>query len=435
VTYKVKWKLLEWQTSVYQTGATSYLVTMTLLSRIINLGTAKETNAVNNKHIRFTNAITLIVCGFIIPNGVLAAHYNATQVIGVLIAHITLIMLVFVFNARGHRLLASSWWSLVAIPAVTYYAIVFTEAGLNWAFLPMVLFLQFFMFPAKNRNYVIAFVAVTLLAYALVIIGFRMEWNWFMPVHHEFILAQRMNSLVGLPILSLAFGVYAFSTINKAEQEVAQEREKTERLLHNILPASVAERFKHDQTVLAQGFESVSVLFADIVDFTSFSEKTPPDRLLHFLNDVFLKFDAIADKYGLEKIKTIGDAYMVAGGVPEPSSDHLRRICWMALDIQASIAQIRTPAGDPLRMRIGIDTGPVTAGVIGARKFIYDLWGDTVNTASRMESHSEVGCIHITEAVYVQVSDEFICKERGVIAVKGKGEMRTWFLEGSQKTA
>jgi len=406
---------------------------MNPLSRIINLGTNRETNPVFNKHIRFTNAVTLIVLGFIFPNMVMALQYHEHGPSWVLMAHFILITLVFVFNAQGKRILASSWWSIIAIPAVTYYGVVFTAQGLNFTFLPMVLFLQFFLFSSSDKWNIVFFSGFTMLCYAFVLVCFQNHWAPFGQVSEGLIYAQRINSMIGLPVLSLAFGLYAYFSITGAEREVANEKAKTEKLLLNILPAPVAERFKNDQSVLAQGYESVSVLFADIVDFTSFSEKTPPDQLLHFLNDVFLKFDAITEKYGLEKIKTIGDAYMVAGGVPELSHDHLKKICDMALDMQETIVHIKTPSGEPLRMRMGISTGPVTAGVIGAKKFIYDLWGDTVNTASRMESHSEADCIQITSEVYDVICDGFECQERGVIQVKGKREMRTWFLVGRKQ--
>src|SRR5262249_10539330 len=153
-------------------------------------------------------------------------------------------------------------------------------------------------------------------------------------VPDRFVNAQRLNTYVGLPLLSIGFGAYALSTIHTAEQQTAKEREKTEHLLLNILPQSIAERFKNDQTFLAEGYESVTVLFADIVGFTSFSQMVTPSELVKFLNEVFSKFDALSEDYGLEKIKTIGDAYMVAGGVPIPIDDHTRKICLMALKMQ-----------------------------------------------------------------------------------------------------
>ncbi|MBD0287975.1 MAG: adenylate/guanylate cyclase domain-containing protein [Flavisolibacter sp.] len=344
-----------------------------------------------------------------------------------------MIALVPVFNSMGKRVLASAWFSSVAILFVTFYAIVFTLDSYNFAFLPMIIFLQFFLFAASEKKHIVIFVVITALCFMGAIAWQELQMSPFLSVPRGLLDAQRWNSLVGIPFLSTAFGIYAFSTIHKAEQEVAKEKEKTEQLLLNILPQAIAERFKNDQSFLAEGYSSVTVLFADIVGFTSFSEKTAPDELVKFLNAVFSKFDELTVTYGLEKIKTIGDAYMVAGGVPTPSNNHLQRICQMALKIQEATQDIKSPDGEPLRMRIGISTGPVTAGVIGVKKFIYDLWGDTVNTASRMESHSEAGSIQITGEVYELVKHEFDCKERGAIIVKGKGAMTTYFLKGMKR--
>ncbi|MDQ3842826.1 MAG: adenylate/guanylate cyclase domain-containing protein, partial [Bacteroidota bacterium] len=373
---------------------------MNVVKRIIDLGTAEKIYPVYNKHIRFTNSVALFVCCFIVQNAALAIYYHQPLLILVYILHFAMIALVPVFNTMGKRVLASAWFSSVAILFVTFYAIVFTLDSYNFAFLPMIIFLQFFLFAASEKKHIVIFVIITALCFVGAIAWQELQMLPFWLVPKGLLDAQRWNSLVGIPFLSTAFGIYAFSTIHKAEQEVAKEKEKTEQLLLNILPQAIAERFKNDQSFLAEGYPSVTVLFADIVGFTSFSEKTAPDELVKFLNAVFSKFDELTVTYGLEKIKTIGDAYMVAGGVPTPSNDHTLKICQMALKIQQVIKEIKTPGGEPVRMRIGISTGPVTAGVIGAKKFIYDLWGDTVNTASRMESYSEAGTIQITGEVY-----------------------------------
>jgi len=405
---------------------------MNIVKRIIDLGTRYQTNAICNKHIRFTNSLSLIICGFIIQNEILSIYYKQPLIVLIQFIHFVMISLVPVFNYRGKRVLASAWFSGVAIFFVTIYAIIFTLGSYNFAFLTFIIFLQFFLFSASEKKYIIIFVAITSLCFAGVLIWSGLSVQPLLSIPKGLLAAQRWNSLVGLPMLCIAVGLYAFSTINEAEREATREREKTEQLLLNILPQAVAERFKNDQSYLAEGFESVTVLFADIVGFTSFSEKTKPDALVKFLNEIFSKFDGLTETYGLEKIKTIGDAYMVAGGVPIRSDNHTRKICQMALKIQEIIQDIKDPNGEPLRVRIGISTGPVTAGVIGVKKFIYDLWGDTVNTASRMESHSVDGTTQITSEVYELVKNEFDCKERGTIQVKGKGAMTTYFLTGAK---
>jgi class 3 adenylate cyclase len=172
------------------------------------------------------------------------------------------------------------------------------------------------------------------------------------------------------------------------------------------------------------------VLFADIVGFTPLAERLPASEVVSLLDQVFARWDAVAAEHGVEKIKTIGDAYMVAGGLPEPRPDHAQAIAELALAMQAEVARHTDPSGQPLAVRIGIDTGPVVAGVIGRRKFSYDLWGDTVNTASRMESTGVPGCIQVTERAWRRLRDGYRLERRGPVEVKGKGEMVTWFLVG-----
>ncbi|WP_017658530.1 adenylate/guanylate cyclase domain-containing protein [Baaleninema simplex] len=211
-------------------------------------------------------------------------------------------------------------------------------------------------------------------------------------------------------------------------EQLRVEQEKSERLLLNILPQAIAERLKQNPRTIADSFADVSVLFADIVGFTKLWSRISPTQLVELLNEIFSGFDELAEKNGLEKIKTIGDAYMVVGGLPIPRADHAEAIAQMALDMQRQMAQFNQGDREPFSIRIGISTGPVVAGVIGTNKFIYDLWGDTVNTASRMESHGIANTIQVTEATYERLKDRFIFERRGVIEVKGKGKMTTYLL-------
>jgi class 3 adenylate cyclase len=207
------------------------------------------------------------------------------------------------------------------------------------------------------------------------------------------------------------------------------EREKSEQLLLNILPASIASRLKENNSTIADSFTSVTILFADIVGFTKLSSQVSPVELVELLNQIFSAFDELAGRHKLEKIKTIGDAYMVVGGIPETRADHAEAIAEMALDMQAEILKINQKSQQNFSMRIGINSGEVVAGVIGKKKFIYDLWGDAVNTASRMESHGVPNAIHVTIDTYNLLADKYLFEERGVIEVKGKGEMQTYFLK------
>ncbi len=208
---------------------------------------------------------------------------------------------------------------------------------------------------------------------------------------------------------------------------LSNEQEKSEALLLNILPKQIAEALKASPTTIAQHYDGASVLFADVVEFTPMSAQMTPSELVEILNEVFTYFDVVADELGIEKIKTIGDAYMAAAGVPTPRSDHAQVLTRMALQVRDHFS-VSEVAGRKLAFRIGINSGPLVAGVIGTRKFIYDLWGDAVNTASRMESQGSGGAIQITRATYELIKDEFDCVSRGLIEVKGKGEMEVWHV-------
>lgn len=222
------------------------------------------------------------------------------------------------------------------------------------------------------------------------------------------------------------------------QQRIESEnlRERAEDLLLNILPSEIADQLKAQTKpqIIAEDFPQASILFADIVNFTVISAQMTPTELVALLNQIFSHFDTLTDKYGLEKIKTIGDCYMVAAGVPRPRPDHAQALARLALDIRNYSAS-HVIYDQRLSFRIGINSGPVTAGVIGRRKFIYDLWGDAVNTASRMESHGLGGEIQITEATYQLIRADFLCQPRGLLFIKGKGEMPVYLLQDSKPPA
>jgi class 3 adenylate cyclase len=249
-------------------------------------------------------------------------------------------------------------------------------------------------------------------------------------------LARAFNDMSGR--LSRAFGELARSNevleerVKERTAELASEQEKSERLLRNVLPAEIAERLKREPQTIAEGFDAVTVLFADIVGFTEMSARSSPIEVVRLLNEVFSAFDKLAEKHGLEKIKTIGDAYMVVGGLPVPRADHAAAVADMALEMQAFMHALREKQPG-LSIRIGVHTGPVVAGVIGTKKFSYDLWGDTVNVASRMESHGERDRIQLSDAAAAALRVEFDVEERGTIKVKGRGELVTHWLVGRKK--
>jgi class 3 adenylate cyclase len=272
------------------------------------------------------------------------------------------------------------------------------------------------------------------------IAGYR-RWTlaivvWFVLVPLLYLLHQWSEGDEPLaPLLSgtmqsaaMFAAVLLFAEAVRNRHLLQAEQQRSEQLLLNVLPAPIAHRLKRGEGVIADRFPEVTVLFADLVDFTRRSQETTPDRIVLVLDDLFTALDRLAERHGLEKIKTIGDAYMVVGGLPRPRPDHAEAVAEMALALREEVPRHLDPEGEPLAVRIGIDTGPVVAGVIGRRKFSYDLWGDTVNTASRMESAGVPGCIQVTERAYRRLRDRYCFERRGPVQVKGKGRLVTWFL-------
>jgi len=283
---------------------------------------------------------------------------------------------------------------------------------------------------------------------ALVFLEVRQAINWFIgflcafvllgiagealfppaPVPHWFTTTMLALNIVGTG--TIAFTVLAsFATQrNVALSALQVEQARSEALIQNVLPSTIAERLKGASGSIADHVESASVLFADIVDFTPLAQRLSPIEVVNTLDRLFSVFDSLVEKHGLEKIKTIGDCYMAAAGVPDPCADHAERTALLAIDMRAAATAVSVDGGGPLELRVGINSGPVTAGVIGRKRFLYDLWGDAVNTASRMESNGTTGRIQITRATYELVKDSFVCEKRGMIPIKGKGEMETWYL-------
>jgi len=236
-------------------------------------------------------------------------------------------------------------------------------------------------------------------------------------------------NVLGPTMTTFALLEYFVRSRDRAYALLAVEQERSERLLLSIFPRPIAERLKVSHGVIAERSEEVSVLFADITGFTPAAERLPPEQVVEILDEIFSAFDELVDAHGLEKIKTIGDGYMAAAGIPTPRADHAEAAARAALAMRETLASLPAAAG--LSLRVGIDSGPAVAGVIGRTKFGYDLWGDTVNTASRMESHAPPGAIQVTERTRAGLGDGFVLEERPGVAVKGKGEMTTYLLVSS----
>jgi guanylate cyclase len=287
---------------------------------------------------------------------------------------------------------------------------------------------------------------------ALVFLEVRQAVRWFVTFVLVFLLTGILGELLfpdaDLPLwftsTMLALNIVGAASIsfmllatfghqrNEALMALRVEQEKSEALLVNVLPRPIAARLKAADGAIADHFDATSILFADVVDFTPLSERLPPAEMVDILDRLFTHFDALVERHGLEKIKTVGDCYMAAAGVPDPHPDHARRVARLALDMRDAVGTVTVDGRDGLELRIGINSGPVVAGVIGRKRFLYDLWSDAVNTASRMESHGTPGEIQITRATYELLKDEFVCRPRGTISVKGKGEMETWYLDGAR---
>jgi len=243
----------------------------------------------------------------------------------------------------------------------------------------------------------------------------------------EVLAGQRTYEI--LPVLVSEFGfINVYGTDVTAAREVARAREETERLLLNILPPPIADRLRAGERVIADRFEDATLLIADIVGFTEMSSHLSPDELVELLNDIFSVCDVLVERHGLEKVKTIGDAYMVVGGVPVPMPEHVERVADFALDMATAVDGLQEGHTQRVSFRIGISRGPVVAGVIGTKRTIYDVWGDTVNMASRMEMLGAPGRIHVSDEVRQRLGDGYLFESRGLIEVKGKGALPTWFL-------
>jgi class 3 adenylate cyclase len=405
-----------------------------LLDKIKHIG-IDETVAVSDiKYIILVNALSLIsvfLClGFII---VVILYLPATtdRLVNIycFVGAICLISAALLINHYKYHLIARIYFDFLGILIFSTFALLNGVDINQHLYLILVIIVSFFLF-SKNERKIMYFFIFWALAN---IIGLEI---WFL--NHKPILSYSEEGLkalaiienMGLVAMISGFAFYIYTIYQEAEHNLELERRKSENLLHNILPVKIADRLKINTDTIADKFENTSILFADLVDFTTFSDKIFPEKIVQILNEIFTKFDYLAEKYNLEKIKTIGDAYMVAAGLPLHREDHAEAIAEFALDMLETFKKCKTEDGKTLRVRVGINSGPVVAGVIGKKKFIYDLWGDTVNTAARMESHGIAGEIQVTQMTYELLKEKYIFTERGYIDVKGKGQMKTYLLKG-----
>jgi class 3 adenylate cyclase len=339
---------------------------------------------------------------------------------------VMLIGIYFLVRA-GHLPFAKHLFMITSLAYVTCMVIFFegpstiaTPVNHLW-FLVLIFGVNFFLFdtrPLWRYCY-----------YVVAILGFVAGHMGWMQVASSVNVPDAMKIWVN-PIFLFFLGVFSIyisrlylDDILRTEEKLDAANSRLETLLENMLPKPIAERLRRQGKTFADGYKNCGVLFADLVGFTKLSEERPPNEVVALLNRIFSCFDDLVQKYGLEKIKTIGDAYMVSGGLLKEDPDHLEKLACLALDMQNEMKMLKL-----LPLRVGINSGVVTAGVIGKRRFIYDLWGDTVNVAARMESHGLPGHIHVTECVYTALREHFVFESRGTVPIKGKGEMPTYFL-------
>jgi class 3 adenylate cyclase len=404
--------------------------------RLSDLGTGNESPG-ERRRVRLTNQAAVIgsvSCGsFALGYTLIDARVLAAPIAANVFGVVSLLA-ALALNARGRRLLARA---LVLLPVNIVVVVASMLLGGRVGFVYYcVLFaaVAFMLFPASER--LLRFAFFTLSAVSCVIVRLVAPKEAELALRLGEAADATLDIISALAVIATVGVVVHLFTADteRAEDRLAAEHDRSEKLLLNILPSSISARLKSDGESIADGFAEVSVLFADIVGFTELSQRLSPDALVRMLNRIFSAFDDLAERLGLEKIKTIGDAYMVACGLPLARADHAQAIARMALEMQRALAKLNAEEGYGLQVRIGMHSGPVVAGVIGKRKFIYDLWGDTVNTASRMESSGLPGAIQVTAEVFERLRGEFEFEPRGAVSVKGMGEMQTYLLLG-EKTA
>jgi adenylate cyclase len=400
-----------------------------IAARLIRIGRDPAMSASDARYVVLTNIVALLGVAFMLgfaPILVLTGSwvYPLLQV-GYALVHLIPLWL----NHRRHHVAATTVMLFVGHAVALIQVLVAGHRFDIELFLLLQAVLPFLLYAPRHEGLMVAISALAGIDLVLqVVIGDRLP-ALGPVISEDRIAVLRPIVIAGLFAAVAACAYYARRATLIAEAAADRAHERSEELLHNILPPTIASRLKARGDTIADGFGEVSVLFADIVGFTSMSAKLAPERVVAVLNELFSRFDDLADHLGLEKIKTIGDCYMVAGGLPEPRADHAEAVANMALGMLDVIHELRSRTDDALDLRIGIHSGPVVAGVIGKRKFIYDLWGDTVNTASRMESHGIPGAVQVSDTTHDLLAGKIAMQERGTIEVKGKGAMRTWLIE------
>jgi adenylate cyclase len=400
-----------------------------LWTKITGIGVDEFTSESEIKHIRLMNiivAMTILIWLSFVP--LLIKHLPFTIPLIFVCSSSIIYLPIFFLNHIRKYLVARIYFALTGFIMLFLGSYCLAHHSSYHIYYVISVLLHFFLYPAPQRKLMYLH-AVLLVAQFAIWEIYIASYPPFIHYPVEIMAEIRRPLLMSIPMYVAIPCFYIYNVFRHSEQTLAEERLKSENLLHNIIPQTIADRLKTSPEKIADGFNATSILFSDIVGFTSFSKKVSPEELVNILNQIFSIFDTLTDKYALEKIKTIGDAYMVAGGIPSPRDDHAEAIANMALDMREELDKFNKENNHSFQIRTGIHSGEAVAGVIGIKKFIYDLWGDTVNTASRMESHGLPGEIQVSEQTFEMLKNLFSFEERGEIDVKGKGLMKTYLLK------
>jgi class 3 adenylate cyclase len=337
------------------------------------------------------------------------------------------VLLAFLINRRGHATAARVLGC--ALAALVYFNLLIafgTSCGIELWSIPMIAFPPLLV--TRSERPLLLVLYLIFAAAMLAGLAYLLAMPPRIAVDPGLAALLRGSNLILDMVFVGAIVLFYYVRNNQAEATISRERERSDRLLDDILPHAISARLKRQEHPIADQFDDVTVLFADFVNFTSFSARNTPQTVVGLLNTLFYAFDDMVERRGLEKIKTSGDGYMVAAGLPAARPDHAAAVADLALEMTGLIARLREQEKPYLDLRIGLNSGPVGAGIIGKRKFSYDLWGDTVNTASRLESTSEPGRVHVSEETARRLGDAYRLEERGIVQLKGLAPMKSYFL-------
>jgi class 3 adenylate cyclase len=396
------------------------------LRGLLHLGIDERVPAREVKRITVTNAIALIAVAQLIPLAGLAIVAGLRIVVYWILGCSLAFLTVLGVSATGRVLAARVWLAVVSAVGIVGACLLLGPAMQTEVYLLVAVSATWYVWSSARHAALVTLLFVA--SYAVLLLLYANVGPIDPP---PAALARLVKVGIFAGVMFALVGIVAWShrQTTVTDRKLDHEHARSERLLRNVLPDRIAERLKDGPIAVADRFDDVTVLFADLVGFTPLSVTLAPERMVELLNQVFTRFDELAARHGVEKIKTIGDAYMVVSGLPELRADHAEAAARMALDLRAAIAEISRATGHKLELRIGLCSGPAVAGVIGIQKFAYDLWGDTVNTAARMESQGTPGQIQVSESTYRLLRERYAFEDRGVIDVKGKGPMRTYFLQ------